>query len=68
MPQLRTESLTKGYLTTRYTRGGGQRTRCKNVVVHMLDDHQPGAAVLLANTHPGNIDISRPISGTIITS
>jgi hypothetical protein len=29
----------------------------------MLDDHQPGVAVLLAN-----IDISRPISGTIIKS
>jgi hypothetical protein len=44
------------------------KDKCKNVVAHMLDDHQPGVAVLLANTHPGNIDISRPISGTIIKS
>lgn len=34
-----------------------QRTRCKNVVAHMLDDHQPGVAVLLANALPGNIGI-----------
>lgn len=68
MPQLLTESLTQGYLTTRYAPCVGKEQNVKNVVAHMLDDHQPGVAVLLAKTHPGNVDISRPISGTIIKS